>query len=284
MKVSLCQLAIAYEKKEVNTRRVINFMEQAKSAGAALILFPEMSLTGFSMNITLTGETEGESVRRLCAEAKRIGIAVGFGWTALVERETGAAPDGTVTEESCYADKARNSLLGENHYTVISREGEVLSDYVKMHPFSYSGEDRCFAKGNKITQFELDGIPFSGFICYDLRFPEIFQAASKRAHVIIVAADWPGSRREHWKCLLKARAIENQCYILGVNSVGHQNGLYYTGDSCVILPDGTVAEQLSDQEGLIFYDLADETEEYRRSFPIKRDRRPKLYVTLQDGD
>ncbi|MDD7642174.1 MAG: carbon-nitrogen family hydrolase [bacterium] len=284
MKISLCQLSIAYEKKEANTRRVIRFMEQAKTSGADLILFPEMSLTGFSMNITLTGETEAESVRRLCAEAKRIGIAVGFGWTALVEQETGAAPGGTVSEESRCADKARNSLLGENHYTVISREGEILSDYVKMHPFSYSGEDLYFAKGNQITQFDLEGIPFSGFICYDLRFPEIFQAASKRAHVIIVAADWPGSRREHWKCLLKARAIENQCYILGVNSVGDQNGLRYTGDSCVILPDGTVAEQLSEKEGMIFYELTDDTEEYRQSFPVKRDRRPQLYVKLQEGN
>lgn len=259
-------------------------MQQAKAAGASLILFPEMSLTGFSMNITLTGETEAESVRRLCAEAKRIGIAVGFGWTALVERATGAAPGGTASGGSCRADKAGNALLGENHYTVISREGEVLSDYVKMHPFSYSGEDCCFAKGNQITQFDLEGISFSGFICYDLRFPEIFQAASKRAHVIIVAADWPGSRRDHWKCLLQARAIENQCYILGVNSVGDQNGLHYTGDSCVILPDGTVAEQLSEKEGMIFYDLTDDTEEYRQSFPVKKDRRTQLYRALQDGE
>ena len=280
MKIALCQLAIEFEKKEANTRRVIRFMEQARSAGADLVLFPEMSLTGFSMNIGLTGEKNRESVERMRAEAGRIGIAVGFGWTALVDQKTGAAHGRTVNGVSDYEKKEHNHLLGENHYTVINQEGEVLSDYVKIHPFSYSGEDRYFEKGDQVVHFELSGIPFSGFICYDLRFPEIFQAVSDRAHVIIVAADWPGSRREHWRCLLRARAIENQCYILGINSTGDQNGLHYTGDSCVILPDGTVAEQLSDAEGLILYDLTDDVEEYRRSFPVKKDRRQQLYTKL----
>lgn len=171
-------------------------------------------------------------------------------------------------------------MRGENHYTVISPQGEVLSDYVKIHPFSYSGEDRYFAKGDATAHFTLEGIPFSHFICYDLRFPEIFQAVSGQAHVIIVAADWPGSRREHWKCLLRARAIENQCYILGVNTVGSQNGLTYTGDSCVIRPDGTVAAELSDEEGLIYYDLIDDVPDYRQAFPVKQDRRVELYGRL----
>ena len=256
MKVALCQLEILFEKKEENIRRVIGFMEQARSAGADLVLFPEMSLTGFSMNISLTGEKDRESVERVCAAAKRIGIAVGLGWTALTGKR------------------------GENHYTIISAGGEVLSDYVKMHPFSYSGEDRYFVKGNKPVHYVLAGIPFSSFICYDLRFPEIFQAVSGRAHVIIVAADWPGSRREHWQCLLRARAIENQCYILGINSVGDQNGQHYTGNSCVVLPDGTVAAELSDKEGLILYDLTDDVDDYRRAFPMKQDRRPDLYARL----
>ena len=260
MKVALCQFEIAFEKKEENTRRAIGFMEQARSAGADLVLFPEMSLTGFSMNITFTGEKDRESVQVMSEATKRIGIAVGFGWTALT------------------------GTRGENHYTVINAQGEILSDYVKMHPFSYSGEDRYFEKGNAPAHFTLDGISFSNFICYDLRFAEIFQCVSGRAHVIIVAADWPAGRSEHWKCLLRARAIENQCYILGVNSVGWQNGVYYTGDSCVILPDGTVAEQLADEEGLICYELSDDVDAYRRSFPVKRDRRPQLYVTLQDGE
>ena len=284
MKVALCQMKIEFEKKEQNTRRAIGFMEQAKSGGAELVLFPEMSLTGFSMNIVFTGEKNRESVQRMRAEAKRIGIAVGFGWTALVDRETSAPACETADGAPGHEDKGRNLLVGENHYTVISREGEVLSDYVKMHPFSYYGEDRFFEKGNEVVHFTLADIPFSNFICYDLRFPEIFQAVSDRAHVIIVAADWPAGRREHWNCLLRARAIENQCYILGINSFGDQNGLHYSGDSSVILPDGTVAVQLSDEEGLILYDLMDEAEDHRRSFPLRKDRRPLLYAELQASE
>lgn len=260
MRVALCQFAIAYEKKEENTRRAINFMEQARSAGADLVLFPEMSLTGFSMNIMFTGEKDRESVQVMCAAAERIGIAVGFGWTALT------------------------GTRGENHYTVINAQGEILSDYVKMHPFSYSGEDRYFEKGNAPVHYTLQGIPFSNFICYDLRFPEIFQAVSGQAHAIIVPANWPAGRREHWKCLLRARAIENQCYILGINCVGNQKGLRYAGDSSVILPDGTVAAELSDEEGLIFYDLVDDVEDYRSSFPVRNDRRVDLYKELYGKD
>ena len=259
MKIALCQLEIVFEKKEENTRRVISFMEQARSAGAELVLFPEMSLTGFSMNTRFTGEQDRESVKCMCAAAERIGIAVGFGWTALAGKR------------------------GENHYTVISAQGEVLSDYVKIHPFSHTGEDRFFEKGNEIVHFTVDRIPFSSFICYDLRFPEIFQAVSGRAHAIIVPANWPAGRREHWKCLLRARAIENQCYILGVNCVGRQKGMCYAGDSSVILPDGTVAAELSDEEGLILYDLTDDVDDYRRVFPMKQDRRPDLYARLGDS-
>ena len=260
MKIALCQFEIAFEKKEENTRRAICFMEQAQSAGAELVLFPEMSLTGFSMNTRFTGEQDRESVRCMCEAAKRTGIAVGFGWTALAGKR------------------------GENHYTVISAQGEVLGDYVKIHPFSYTGEDRFFEKGNETVHFTLSGIPFSNFICYDLRFPEIFQAVSGQAHVIIVPANWPAGRREHWKCLLRARAIENQCYILGVNCVGSQKGLCYAGDSSVILPDGTVAAELSDEEGLIVYDLVDDVEGYRSSFPVRNDRRVDLYKELYGED
>lgn len=282
MRVALCQFEIAFEKKEENTRRAIDFMEQARSAGADLVLFPEMSLTGFSMNITFTGEKDRESVQVMSEATKRIGIAVGFGWTALTDVCRGAnagigvACEGEMDIAEC--------MRGENHYTVINAQGEILSDYVKMHPFSYSGEDRYFEKGNAPAHFTLDGISFSNFICYDLRFPEIFQCVSGRAHVIIVAADWPAGRSEHWKCLLRARAIENQCYILGVNTVGNQNGLYYSGDSCVVLPDGTVAELLSDEEGLLLYELVDDVEGYRTGFPVKRDRRTDLYVELYGKD
>ncbi len=100
------------------------------------------------------------------------------------------------------------------------------------------------------------------------------------AHVILLPADWPAKRSHHWKTLLQARAIENQVYILAVNCVGQIDDLYYSGDSCVINPNGEVLQMLSDEEGLVIFELTDDVEEYRKAFPVKQDRRPELYARL----
>lgn len=185
--------------------------------------------------------------------AKKYNIAIGFGWVQ---------------------DCGENS---ENHYTIVSKQGDILSDYVKIHPFSYLGEDKKFQSGKEIKFFELDNIKFSSFICYDLRFPEIFQIASKRVDAIIVPANWPASRAEHWKCLLKARAIENQVYIIAINCVGEINKLSYSGDSCIIDPNENILLELSNEEGILEYDLNNYVHEIRDLFPIKKDRKEALY-------
>lgn len=254
-------MQMQWEEKEANIQKLEKRLKEAALEKAELILLPEMSFTGFSMNTDATKEAVSESgygqtVSQISRLACQYGVAIGFGWVK----------DGG---EKC-----------ENHYTVVNRYGEVLSDYAKIHPFSYSGEDEKFSGGEKMTSFQLQGIPFSGFICYDLRFPEIFQKVSGQAHVIIVAADWPARRSHHWKALLQARAIENQTYILAVNCVGMIDQLYYSGDSCVINPDGQVLASLHDEEGMIFYDLTDDTEQYRNAFPVRQDRRPELYYRL----
>lgn len=128
--------------------------------------------------------------------------------------------------------------------------------------------------------FTMHNIPFSHFICYDLRFPELFQLVSKEADAIILPANWPASRREHWKTLLQARAIENQTYILAINCVGSIGGLDYSGDTCVINPDGKICTMLSGSEGNLYYTLCDNVSTYRNHFPVKNDRREALYQIL----
>ena len=98
---------------------------------------------------------------------------------------------------------------------------------------------------------------------------------------IIIPANWPAKRAEHWKALLKARAIENQVYIFAANCQGNIGGIYYSGDSCVINPDGQVLEMLSDQEGVIVYDLVDDVFLYRKAFPVLKDRRKDLYENFK---
>lgn len=252
MKIALYQSHIIWEDKEKN---YIHLEEKLQDAGKRtdLFLLPEMSFTGFSMNTDITKESNLETVCRITEYARKYHMAIGFGWV-----------------KDC-GEKA------ENHYTVISKEGKILSDYAKIHPFSYSGEDRKFQGGDKIVLFDLYDIPFATFICYDLRFPEIFQAASKRAHVILVPANWPQKRSEHWKCLLRARAIENQVYIVAVNCIGKIGGVAYSGDSCIVNPNGEIMTELSEQEGILEYELTDDVLEFRNVFQVKNDRREDLY-------
>lgn len=167
---------------------------------------------------------------------------------------------------------------GENHFTIINYKGEIISDYIKIHPFSFSNEDKYYLSGEEIVKCTIDNTKLASFICYDLRFPEIFQCVSNDVDIIIVSANWPQNRSEHWKTLLKARAIENQVYILGVNCVGKIDGLYYSGDSCIIDPNGQVIESIENVEGII-YGIIDLKEiiALRKSFPVKSDRKNQLY-------
>ncbi len=260
IRAALYQMPICWEDKEVNYKKAEKQMDKAGRGGADLFLLPEMSFTGFSMHTAVTKEKDDETIKRMMDCARRYHMAVGFGWV-----------------KDC-GEKS------ENHYTIVGKMGEILSDYAKIHPFSYMKEDACFQGGSQLSYFTLQGLTCSPFICYDLRFPEIFQIASGRAQAFIVAANWPGRRAEHWKSLLRARAIENQVYVLAVNCVGEMDGLMYTGDSCVIGPEGTVLCSLSAEEGLLEWSLAPEAvRECREGFPVRQDRREALYERLREG-
>lgn len=256
IKAALAQTAIIWEDKAANYKKAGALIREAADHGAEAVFFPEMSFTGFSMNTDITREAAQETVGYVRSLAERHSVSVGFGWV----KDCG---------KKC-----------ENHYTVVDGKGNLLSDYAKIHPFSYSGEDAKFQGGSAVTDFGIKGIAFSSFICYDLRFPEIFQQASKKAHVLLVPANWPAGRREHWKTLLRARAIENQVYILAVNCVGNSGGIDYAGDSCVVNPDGDVCSCLSGQEGTVYCEITDDVERFRASFPTKRDRREDLYLEM----
>lgn len=258
IKFALSQTKIIWEDKEQNYACAKLQIEEALSHEVEAIFFPEMSFTGFSMNTETTREQEEQTIRKMKEMAQQYQVVLGFGWV----KDCG---------KKC-----------ENHYTIVDGTGTVLSDYAKLHPFSYSGEDLKFQGGDTLAFFSLNGILCSCFICYDLRFPEIFQAASRRAHIIIVPANWPAKRNAHWKALLRARAIENQVYILAINCVGNIGGISYTGDSCIINPDGDIKVMLSEAEGNLYYQLIDDVECFRKAFPMKQDRREQFYEGLYE--
>lgn len=247
LRITLAQTGIIWEDIKANIAAASGQIKAAAAGGSELILFPEMSFTGFSMNTALTSDREGQTLKKMSEIASENNISIGFGWVR---------PAG----EKC-----------ENVYTVIDNNGNKALEQVKIHPFSYSGEDRFFTGSDQIYTGTLSGIPFAAFICYDLRFPEVFRAVCTDAHFIIVPACWPASRSSHWKALLRARAIENILYIIGINACGDIGGQYYSGDSCIINPTGEIIQIISDKPGLITFDLTDDTPEYRSSFPALTD-------------
>ena len=251
MKISIAQMHIAWEDKKANWIKCEAFMQQAKSEGSDVIFFPEMTLTGFSMNTKVTADMEHETVDHLRQLLQKYSLAVGVGW---VKRN----------------DEVQKA---ENHYTVLDANGHILSDYVKIHPFSYGGENMYFTSGDSIKYFQINEFTCSNFICYDLRFPEIFQIASERADLIIVPANWPRARENHWRVLLQARAIENQAYIVGINCVGDINGTDYSGCSMVVSPSGEILCEEKDNEKLMTVAIENNVAKIRQQFPVKQDRK-----------
>lgn len=263
MKIALGQLQLCWEDKDANLKKTEKSLQMLEQEGAELFLLPEMSLTGFSMNTERTKESGRETVENMERLAARYHIAVGAGWV----KDAGA--------------------FCENHYSIVTPGGEIL-DYAKLHPFRFGGEAECFRGGNTLPVCGYKGFQIGIQICYDLRFPEPFQILSKRADLILVPANWPEGRREHWNCLLKARAIENMVYVAGINCVGDTGGQHYAGDSGMYAPDGTMlaAEVLSVPKGcpgerIFVYEAENDVNRYRECFPVKEDRREDLYQILQ---
>ena len=258
MKIALCQLDIIYEQKDKNLENAELYMARATAAGADMILFPEMSFTGFSMNVDLTGESAEDSYTkdRMAKLARQYHLAAGFGWVRAGEAK---------------------SFLAQNIYTVLDEEGKCLGEYAKIHPFTYGGESQFFRGGDALCIFPYKNHQIALSICYDLRFPELYQALSDTAGILITAANWPAVRQEQWKVLLQARAIENQAYMLGINCCGMQGELLYTGGSAAFSPYGkdilTSDSMCEDADFTLFYaDIGEEAWDYRREFPVRQDR------------
>lgn len=260
-KAALTLMDIVWEDRKANYEKVSVFAEKAYAAGADLLLLPEMSFTGFSMNTEKTAETfPYESVERMKALSEKFPhMAIGFGFAGY--KETGT--------------KAFNCME-------VVQDGKSLMHYEKIHPFTYGEEGRHFNAGAEITLCEVNGMKVGGFICYDLRFPEIFQISSETAEFIFVLANWPRERAMHWKLLLQARAVENQCFIAGVNRIGEGGGLIYEPGSMAFDPLGNpLAGEFYGtygEEGFLLIE-ADPGQVccLRKDFPLKADRREDLY-------
>jgi predicted amidohydrolase len=164
---------------------------------------------------------------------------------------------------------------------LVSTPDGSTEHYQKIHLFAKGGETSPYAAGSSTLTTKIKDVRCSVFICYDLRFPLPFHQCAEHTDLFVVIANWPTPRREHWLTLLRARAIENQAYVAGVNRTGTDPGLTYSGDSVLFAPDGTQMTELTSQEGIIMCDVdPGKVNDWRTTFPAVGDRRPEVYRGL----
>jgi predicted amidohydrolase len=241
MKVAVAQISCSLGDPGANLLKVRDFSRRAKDAGAELIVFPEMTDTGYSMPVIQRDAASWTSgfVPGLQEIAKELSIAIVSG---VSER------DGS----SIY-----------NSQVFVDSYGNIAGKYRKTHLYAVAPveEQTCFAPGDCFATFKLSGMRFGFSICYDLRFPEVYRklATEEKAAAFVISSAWPFPRLEHFRILNMARAIENQSYVVASNRVGEDDDLWFCGSSAIIDPRGVViAAASADREELIYADLSAE--------------------------
>lgn len=222
----------------------------ALSGNSDILVLPEMFNTGYTMTPDqIPKDTDIHTIKALQILAQKYQITI----------------CGTIPRQV-------NSQYF-NTFITVKPEGLVHS-YDKVHLFTPAGEKDVYQAGNTATTLVFNGLEILPLVCYDLRFPYLGYQIDK--DVILYSANWPIARIAHWKTLLKARAIENQCYVIGVNRTGNdQNGYEYPGCSMAIHPDGSVLKLLGHQEEWATVAIDKEIlETYRAKLPFLQDRLP----------
>jgi predicted amidohydrolase len=251
IKVALVQYDPVWENKQQNRRQISQLLESI-SDSISLIVLPELTLTAFTMRSKSFAEPiSGDTVLFFGEIAKRFNAHVIGGFIEEFDEEY------------------FNTLVQ------ISPDGLVAANYHKVHPFSYSSEQRFYQSGLKPVIGEIGDIKIGFSICYDLRFPELFRHYAKnRTQIIVNIANWPVPRIKHWSHLLIARAIENQSFLIGVNRIGKDKKNIYNGRSAVIDPIGETIVDINDSETVAIAEIdVSLVEKIRKTYPFLEDIR-----------
>lgn len=256
--ITTIQTNLIWEEKATNLRLLEQKIKSIEDK-TELVILPEMFSTGFSMKPEQLAETmEGETIA----------------WMKRVSRENGIILTGSLMIEE--EGKFYNRLIW------MLPNGQY-GQYDKRHLFAFGEEDKHYTPGSKRLIASAKGWKFNLQVCYDLRFPVWARqsplsagkgaAAEVEYDVLVYVANWPERRIHAWKTLLCARAIENQCYVIGVNRTGTDaNNYYYSGSSLVISPMGEVLYHMADVEDVFTITLEKEIlEEVRNKFPFLND-------------
>jgi predicted amidohydrolase len=254
VKIAAIQHEIAWEDAPTTHARIKEMLAEAADAGAQLLVLPEMFATGFSMRPERIAEEEGGPSEQFLRDQARA---------------TGADLLASIAQ--------RGTDGGYRNNAVLARPDGTVERYAKIHPFTYAGEHEQYTAGADFLTTSIRGVGTSVFVCYDLRFADEFWQLARRTDLYVVVANWPSPRHEHWRVLLRARAIENQAYALGVNRVGRAGrgrDLSHSGGSALIDPLGTVLFEGDDAERVLLGDVDPAVvADVRARFPFLPDRR-----------
>lgn len=258
LKISLAQMNVILGEPETNLRTVRMMAAEAARRGSQMLVLPELWSTGYDLENAAdyaTGVHEG-----IFAEVREMAV-----------------------HHQLYILGSCLSLLGEGQYgntaVLFNPQGEIVAEYSKIHLFRLMQEEQYLTAGDRLALVDSEWGKLGLAICYDLRFPEMFrQYALNGAKVVFLPSEWPHPRLAHWQTLLRARAIENQFYVVACNRVGRSKDTDFFGHSCIVDPWGRPIIEAGEEEMLLTceVDLA-RVDEVRRKIPIFEDRRPELY-------
>ena len=248
MRISIIQFDIKWEDKQANFRLIEDLLSALDSA-TDLVILPEMFTTGFSMNARELSEKP---------------YSVTYEWMIRTSAEGNFG--------LCGSYIVRDNNLFHNRWILVTPDAKSRS-YDKRHLFIMTGEEKEFTPGNERVTLNFRDVRICPNICYDLRFP-VWSRNRNDYDLLINSANWPEARRDVWITLLKARAIENQCYVAGANRVGIDGtGIKYCGDSMIISPKGEIiACGEEHRECIITADISmNELSDFRKKFPVLKD-------------
>jgi omega-amidase len=257
IRIAAIQTSLVWENAQAN-RQHFETTIASISDRADIILLPEMFVSGFTMNVQLCAEKmDGESVswmKDICTRHKVI-----LGGSLIVQHH-----------EHYY-----------NRFVWMQPDGHCHT-YDKRHLFSYAGEHHHFSPGSAKIIVQVNGVKIALNICYDLRFPMWSRQTKAQPYdVAIFVANWPETREHAWSTLLQARAIENQCWVIGLNRIGEDgNGIKYTGASAIINHAGDTIETASNRDTVLFATIdAAEIESYRQRYNFLADADDFMLLT-----
>jgi len=252
MEIAIVQHEIVWESPEANFAALRPQIREAAETGAELIVLTETFSWGFTMNTGLAREApDGASTTFLATQAVETGAWI-----------VGSIP---ILEPNAEHPNNRMVFAGPN--------GEVHT-YDKRHPFTFSGENASYLAGNVAKTIRLGDLRISPFICFDLRFANDFWELAHDTDCYLLIANWPASRREHWRALLRARAIENQAWVVAANRTGSDPNATYCGDSMIIDPFGEVIADSGESGPMVPHAdvTAERVAQVRQAFPFLADR------------